>query len=136
MWSLRGPNQIVKVIPGDMTVAHTLGGYITLGKYLINKTPTQIEKDLGLKHGYLIHGAKIYRFTRLPQISEYEYDLTANFPGGLAYYAGSSSDPYPAGSRIIHQWRIRTGVHIPVDSGNFLDLMPGQLFPSSWLYSG
>ena len=134
MWTLTGPNRVVKVLPGEAPVASTLGGYITLGKYLVNRTPAQIETDLGLKRGYLFSGAKIYRFTRLPQSSEYEYDLTANCPGGLAYYAAASSDPYPPGSRTIHQWKIKTGVQIPVDSVNFLDLKPGHRFPSTWLY--
>jgi hypothetical protein len=134
MWSLSGPNKIVKVVKAGGTVAASLGGYITLAKYLINKTPAQIERDLGLHSDDLAGGARIYRFTRLPQSSEYEYDLTAEFPGGLAYYSGSSNNPYPPGSRTIHQWKIRPGVTIPVDSKNFLDLKPGQYFPSVWLY--
>jgi hypothetical protein len=101
MWSLRGPNQIVKVLPAGGTAASTLGGYITLGKFLLNKTPGQIETALGLPAGYLARGARIYRFIRLPQVSEYEYELTAEFPDGLAYSGlqqplrsfGKSNDP-------------------------------------------
>lgn len=133
-WSLRGFNKIVKVVTAKANVAHSLGGYITLGKYLISKTPAEIERDLGLKPGYLAEGAKIYSFTRLPQSSEYEYDLTAKFPGGLAFHAGSSHDPYPEGSPRIHQWKIKPGVQIPVDPAHFLDLKPGQRFPSNWLH--
>ena len=46
MWSLRGPSQVVKVVPAGGSVIQKLGGYITLGKYLINKTPAQIETKL------------------------------------------------------------------------------------------
>jgi hypothetical protein len=133
MWSLRGPNQVVKVTPSGATIASTLGGYITLGKYLLNKTPIQIEAALGLPAGYLATGARIYHFTRLPQVSEYEYELTAKFPGGLAYNPPLSNPSYPPGSQTIHQWRIKPGVQIPVDSTNFLDLKPGQVFPYNWL---
>ena len=133
MWSLTGPNQIVKVLPGGGTVVSTLGGYITLGKFLLNRTPAEIETALGLPPGYLAKGARIYRFTRLPQSSEYEYELTAEFPGGLAYNPAHSDPSYPPGNRKIHQWRIKPGVQIPVDSTNFLDLNPGQVFPYDWL---
>ena len=133
MWSLRGPNQIVKVLPGGGTAASMLDGYITLGKFLLNKTPAQIETALGLPHGHLARGARIYHFTRLPRASEYDYELTAEFPGGLAFNPAYSDPSYPPGSRTIHQWRIKPGVRIPVDSTNFLDLKPGQVFPYSWL---
>jgi len=66
MWSLRGPNQIVKVLPAGGAGAPTLGGCITLGRFLLNKIPAQIENALGLPSGYLVNGARIYRFTRLP----------------------------------------------------------------------
>lgn len=133
MWTLRGPNQIVKVLPGGGSTVSTLGGYITLGKFLLNKTPAQIQTALGLPPFYLVGGARIYRFTRLPQASEYEYELTAEFPDGLAYNPAYSNPSYPSGSRTIHQWRIKPGVQIPVDSKNFLDLKPAQIFPYAWL---
>lgn len=133
MWSLRGPNQIVKVLPAGGAAASTLGGYITLGKFLLNKTPMQIQIALGLPPGYLAMGARIYHFTRLPLASEYEYELTAEFPDGLAYNPAHSNPSYPSGSRTVHQWRIKPGVQIPVDSRTFLDLKPGHVFPYSWL---
>ncbi len=133
VWSIRGPNQIVKVLPAGGTAALTLGGYITLGRFLLNKTPAQIGTALGLPRDYLTSGARIYHFIRLPESSEYEYELTADFPDGLAYNPAYSNPSYPAGSRTIHQWRIKSGVQIPVDSRTFLDLKPGHVFPYSWL---
>jgi hypothetical protein len=123
----------VKVVPADRPAASALEGYITLAKFLLNKTPLQIETALGLERDCLAGGARVYRFTRLPLVSEYEYELTAEFPNGLAYDPGYSDASYPPGSRTIHQWRIRPGVKIPVDSTNYLDLKPGQIFPYSWL---
>ncbi|MEP7355522.1 MAG: hypothetical protein ABI824_20015 [Acidobacteriota bacterium] len=133
VWSLRGPRQIVKVLPAGGMASSTLGGYITLGQSLLNKTPAGIETALGLKRGYLANGARIYHFLRLPQASEYEYEFTAEFPGGLAYNPAHSHPSYPPGSRTIHQWRIKPGVLIPVDSRTYLDLKPGQIFPYEWL---
>ena len=133
MWTLRGPSQIVKVVPRGGSPEAKLGGYITLGKFLLGKTPQEIEHALGLKHGYLADGARIYRFTRLPMLYEYEYELTTLYPDGLAYNPSSSDPAYPPGSPVIHQWRIKPGAQIPVDSRNFLELAPGQPFPYTWL---
>jgi hypothetical protein len=136
MWTLRGPTQVVKVVP--LPPAGTKpdtekGGYITLGIFLNGKTPQQIERALGLKIGYLASGARVYRFARLPQPSEYEYELTTQYPGGLAFNPAYSDPKYPPGSRVIHQWRIKDGVKIPVDAANVLDLHPADAFPYSWL---
>ena len=132
-WSLSGYNRIVKVLPRGGSAATQLGGYITVGSSLLLKTPQQIEDALGLKKGYLAYGARIYRFTRLPVASEYEYELTALYPGGLAFNPAHSNPYYPEGSRVVHQWKIKDGVQIPVDPKNFLDLSPGQPFPGDWL---
>lgn len=135
MWTLRGPTQIVKVVaaPAGGSPATEMGGYITLGKFLLGKTPQQIEQALGLKRDYLKNGARIYRFARLPLAQEYEYELTTLYPDGLAFNPAHSNPDYPPGSRVIHQWRIKPGANIPVDSKNFLDLLPGEQFPYDWL---
>ena len=129
-WSLRGPNCVVKVLPYGST-AQALGGYITLGKFLLGKMPHDIETALGLPTGYLAKGAAIFKFVRLPATHEYEYELTAAHPGGLAYNPAHSHPAYPPGSRSIHQWRIKDAVQIPVS--NSLQLGPNQRFPYDWL---
>lgn len=132
-WSLRGPNRIVKVLPLGSIPQTSLGGYITVGSALLGKTPRQIEQALGLKRDYLAYGARIYRFTRLPMAHEYEYEMTAFFPDGLAFNPAHSNPEYPPGSQKIHQWKIKSGAQIPVDPANFLDLQPSQKFPYDWL---
>lgn len=52
-------------------------------------TLAQLEINLGLRRVYLATGASIYRFARLPLVTEYEYELTAEFSGGLAYNPAS-----------------------------------------------
>lgn len=133
-WSLAGPKRIVKVLPLG-SAACALGGYITVGSSLLGKTPQQIERALGLKNQYLALGARIYRFARLPLIQEYEYELTANYPGGLAFNPAHGNPAYPPGSPHIHQWRIKDHVLIPVDPAHFLDLAPGAKFPYDWLWN-
>ncbi len=129
-WSVTGPNAIVKVLPFSSNAA-ALDGYITLGKYLLGKTPPQIQHALGLPPSYLKNGATIFRLARLPRTDEYEYELTAKYPDGLAYNAAYSSPLYPPGSNIIHQWRVKKGVLIPVSKS--IQLRPGEYLPYDWL---
>ena len=132
LWALRGMNAVVKVVPAGGPPLPAQGGFITVGSFLVGKTPAEIVAALGLNAKEYVSGARIYRFARLPQVSEYEYELTAEFPGGLAYSASSDSS-FPPGSRKVHQWKIKAGIQIPVHQTDFLDLKPGQPFPRSWL---
>jgi hypothetical protein len=134
-WSLRGPNQIVKVVAAGRAPATRLGGFFTLGKFLLGRRCSQIERGLGLPLNSLAMGARIYRFARLPLTWEYAYELTEQSPDGLAFNPAHSDPSYPPGSASIHQWSINKGVEIPVDPVNFLDLAPGTRFPYSWLVS-
>jgi hypothetical protein len=89
--TLRGPTQVVKVVPlpaPGTDPEEEVGGYIIVGKFLLGKTPLQMGQALGLPPSKLQNGARAYRFARLPQVSQYEYELTTYFPGGLAYNPG------------------------------------------------
>ena len=132
-WSLSGPNRVVKVVPLQISKLDAADGYITTGNFLVGKLPSQIERALGLPLNYLCLGARIYRFRRVPMAHEYEYELTAKFPDGLAFNAAHSHPSYQPGSDKVHQWRIKKGCQIPVDPTTALDLQPGQRFPYNWL---
>jgi hypothetical protein len=133
VWQRTGRNRPVKVCPAEWMIDFRLGGYITLGKYLVRKTPAEIERDLGLPKDFLLHGARIYKFTRLPQISEYEYQLTADHPDGFADEGPFPRKPYyPPGSPKIHQWRILPGKSIPVEP-SYYTVRPNLKFPEAWL---
>ena len=132
-WRATGPSRPVKVCPAQWTIDLRLGGYIALGKDLIGKTPQEMERDLGLPEDFLIHGARIYKFTRLPQISEYTHELTADHPDGLADQGPFPGKTYyPPGSKKIHQWKILEGKTIPVDP-KYYTVRPGLQFPGGWL---
>src|SRR5258708_2842714 len=132
-WKPTGFSRPVKVCPAEKPLEFYLGGYFTLGKYLLGKTPAEIERDLGFPRDFLKHGARLYKFARLPQISEFEYELTAYHPDGL-----SDQGPfpgkiyYPPGSPKIHQWRMLKGKFIPVDP-EYFTVRPGFRLPESWL---
>jgi hypothetical protein len=132
VWTATGPNRPVKVCPAQNPLDFRLGGYITLGRYLIGKTSSEIERDLGLPRDFLLHGARIYKFSRLPQLSEYEYELTAAHPGGLSYHGPIGKIVYPPGSEKIHQWRIVSGKTIPVEP-DYCTVRLDQRLSESWL---
>ena len=139
-WALTGPRRIVKVVALGQPVASKLTGYVTLEKSLLGRTPHQIERVLGLPSGALRGGCRIYRFTRLPMMDEFEYELTADHPDGLAFNPadldeararrrldpGSPRKPvYLPGSPAVHQWRLKADV--PVE--HLRDLQPGETYP-------
>lgn len=132
-WRPTGLNRPLKVCPAERPLEFEVGGYFTLGKYLLGRCPTEIERDLGFPRDFLKHGARIYKFTRLPQISEYEYELTADHPDGLADVGPFPRKRYyPPGSPKINQWRIVKGKTIPVDP-EYFTVRPGFQLSESWL---
>ena len=131
-WTLSGPNRIVKVTALSPGVRTGTGGYITIGRYLVGKSPHMIQTALGLPAHWLDLGARIYKLARLPLSSEYTYELTAYYPDGLAYNPAFGNPDYRPGSRNIHQWQIKPGIEIPVEPG-YLELMPGNQLSYEWL---
>ena len=129
-WSLYGPNRLVKVVAlAEKRTQAT--GYITMAKSLFRKTPQAIETDLGLEANSQEHGSRIYRLLRLPLAHEYEYELTAHYPDGLAFNPAMSDSRYPSGSKSVHQWRLLEKHAIPVHPTDVIELLPGQIFQYS-----
>ena len=144
-WSISGPRRIVKVKRLDAAIDEA-DGFITVESYLSRRTPAQINQMLGLPPAYLSDGCNVYAFLRLPKAGEYEYELTAQYPNGLAcndadvaeglsdYQLNKrAGDPtkkvaYPAGSRWVHQWRLKE--KIPVQ--RIAVLLPGQAYKVDW----
>jgi hypothetical protein len=132
-WRLTGLTRPIKVCPAERPLEFDVRGYFTFAKHLLGRTPAEIERDLGLPRDYLKHGARIYKFTRLPQITEYEYELTADHPGGSVDMGPLPGKiHYPPGSPRINQWRILEGRNIPVDP-EYFTVRPGFRVPESWL---
>jgi hypothetical protein len=129
-WSLSGATRVVKVVPCDvarplaeMTTVR-LTGYVCQEIVLLGQRPEDIEGRLGLRVGSCAKGCRIFRFERLPNPSEVAYELTAEFPDGLAF-GPLSNRLYPPGSRAVHQWRLLA----EVPARPLLDLAPGTRYP-------
>ncbi|NML17382.1 hypothetical protein [Azohydromonas caseinilytica] len=125
LWSVGGPNRIVKVVPAERPLTATLKGYVCLEKSLLGKTPIAIEAVLGLPHGFLAGGCRVYRFKRLPMTLEIDHELTAHYPDGQAFNPAMHDAKYPPGSNVVHQWRLL--VDVPVQ--HLIDLRPGEKYP-------
>lgn len=134
-WSLRGPNQPVKVLPFRANVSY-VSGYFTLGKHLIGKTPHQMQVAMGLRPESLITGARVCRFSRLPLSHEVDYELTTAYPDGVVFNPSMSNPDYLPGDPTIHQWQLKRHVRINVRPDDTIDLRPGQPLPYDWLVKG
>jgi hypothetical protein len=147
-WSLDRGRRLVKVVrygaimndPGRARVV----GYVTQERYLIGKTPRDIEIALGLRAFELLSGCRVYRLERLPQHSEYTYELTAAMPDGLAFNPADALEAhfrptesgigrhYPSGSPTIPQWKVN--VAIPLI--HLIDLGPPMQYPRDFAERG
>ena len=124
-WSLKGPSRIVKILQIGPSRPRALHGYVCQEKVLLGRTPFEIERNLGLKLGYLQSGCGVYALQRLPLTCEYEYELTTAQPGGLAFDSVISNPDYAPGHPFIHQWRLL----VDIPAFHLLDLLPGKRYP-------
>ena len=128
-WSSQGPNRLVKVVrlATAMNVAFRTRavGYVTQEKYLFGKTPTEIERALGLPPFNLGRGCRVFRLERLPQRGEYTDELSAAMPGGLAFNPADAEEAwarfdadkslrevpyYGPGDERIPQWDVTVAI--------------------------
>jgi hypothetical protein len=114
-----------KILPAGIELVDTLRGYVCQEKVLLGKTPSDMERNLGLKLGHLQGGCRVYALRRLPMTFEYAYELTTAQPGGLAFDPVMSNPDYLPGSSFIQQWRLL--VDMPVIY--LLNLLPSQRYP-------
>jgi hypothetical protein len=115
-----GLNQLVKVVSlfvynefeknrKGRNEAFPVTKFVTLEKFLLGQTPEEIETSLGLKRDMLRSGCVVIGLQRQPGPSEVEYELTAEYPDGVAFTVLSHQDYLP-GDKRIHQWRLRVTI--------------------------
>jgi hypothetical protein len=143
-WSKDGPQRLVKVV-NFRTLMNTPDharavGYVTQELYLFGKTPTDIERALGLPPFRLRRGCRVFELERLPLRGEYSDELTADTPGGLAFDLGDALEAryrydndksmvevpyYPPGDRWIPQWNVTAAIPLK----HIRDLPPNITYP-------
>jgi hypothetical protein len=103
-WSKGGFNRPVKIVSSERGPIGEVEGYITQEKFVKGRTPSEIEKILGLKVGELRSGAFVMALMRLPKESEFSLRSYSNQPGGCPFLEGGQ---YPPGQGAP-QWQLTT----------------------------
>lgn len=133
IWTLTGPNALVKVVEVPRAVRvkgeGKLFGYFTQAKYIDGLSSNQIQRDLGLPPGSGELGMWVFWFSRLPLYEEFDQRYFACFPGGKPWTEAeyekfnqarkdyltkpdAFTGSYPPGSPDIPQWEIKKGLTI------------------------
>jgi hypothetical protein len=128
-WRQGGMDTLVKVMPKGMTpAAGRMAGYCTTFKFVVGRTPAEMESVLGFAAGTkLAQGAEIYLVRPLPTARQFELRGYTQLPGGVA-----TNDPayqphpsYPPGLGAP-QWDLtnypQSGLH------HLATVNPGQRF--------
>src|SRR5215471_20008553 len=134
-FALSGLNRLVKVIaiPADGDIPSTVSGYVTQERFILGKTPMQIQKALGVEVGSLVPGCIVLALQTVPGPSQIDYELTTNLPGGLAPSPLSDPKYPPFAKKYVHQWRLRVLIRAafvcrlgPSDQYKGVSRKPGQ----------
>lgn len=86
LWREGGMNTLVKVAPkGTVPNAGFTAGYCTLFKYVVGRTPAEMEAIVGLAAGSkLLNGAEIFTCDPLPRPDQFELRGYTQCPGGIS----------------------------------------------------
>lgn len=91
----------VKVMPTGVD-QQEVSGFFTQAKFILGRTPEQMEYVLGLKVGDLKNGATIYEISQIPSAEQFVPAGYTHMPGGRFYQHDSK---YPIGAGAI-QFRL------------------------------
>ncbi len=109
MWRRGGPDTLVKVAPkGTTPDPSRSAGYCTTIKYLLGRSPAEMELLVGLAVGSkLAGGADIFRLSPLPLAAQFELRGYSQCPAGIPTNApGYVPHPgYPPGQGVP-QWEL------------------------------
>ena len=99
-WRAGGGDTLVKVFPkGTQPSDARMVGYCTTLKYVVGRTPEEMERILGFKSGTkLKDGAEVFRVDPLPSPGQFEFRAYSHLPAGVAQIDGKVvNELYPPG---------------------------------------
>lgn len=67
-----GIERPVKVVPSEVGIQDTVGGYFTEEKWILGRTTSEMEDGLGFAKGYLKNGATIYELEDISNEDQFE----------------------------------------------------------------
>jgi hypothetical protein len=94
------------------------GGYVTQAKFVVGRTPEQMEAILGLQRGELKEGAYVMTIES-PQVDQFELRSYTNLPDGKVFVPGVS-DPRWLPALGAPQWQISKGVLVRATGSKFV----------------
>jgi hypothetical protein len=122
-WSAFGPDTLVKVMAaGSTPVAGRAVGYCSTIKFVIGRTPAEMESVLGLRSGTkLSSGAEIFAVFPLPSAEEFDLRGYTHTPEGIPTDVKTPHPDYPPGqgapqwdlSRVDQQRHLRWIATVP-----------------------
>ena len=101
-------------------------GFVSQERFLLAKSPAQIEEALGIKVNSLSAGCLVLALQSVPGPSQIEYRLTTNFPDGVAPSVLDDPDYPPFKKRYVHPWRLR----VPMRASFVCRLGPDMTYQS------
>jgi hypothetical protein len=125
IWAAGAADSLVKVAPVG-NLLQTAAGFATTIKFVVGRTPEDMETTLGFKaDSKLVGGADIYAFTKLPANNEFQFAGYTHLPGGIPTDDPSytKNPQYPPG-RGAPQWIIATPLPVVL----LVRVQPGQVF--------
>lgn len=136
LWKSGGENTLVKVTPRGMTPNASMTiGYCTTLKFVVGRTPAEMEAIVGFQQGSkLAHGAEIFLVNPLPLPEQFELRGYTQTPAGVstsaAHYVPVPGFPPGLGAP---QWELK---RVSQSALKWIATVnPGQRFtyhPSGW----
>jgi len=118
----RSLDQPVKVIPFVDRTPSIVGGYFTQEKFVLDKTPEQMEAVLGI-FGKLRRGAHVLQFVETLHQGDFENRAYSYLPDGKEYVPNPSETVYLPG-KGAPQWLLTRKIQVTC----LATLRPGQPF--------
>jgi hypothetical protein len=97
MWRRGGMDTLVKAVPKGLEPDPLrTSGYCTTFKFIVGRTPSEVEQIVGLAIGSkLVSGADIYTFDPLPSPAQFELRGYSQCPAGISTDNTSNYVPHP-----------------------------------------
>ncbi|MBP2293212.1 hypothetical protein [Azospirillum rugosum] len=131
VWAKGGGDALVKVVPRGSPFFGTVAGYVTTIKYVVGRTPGEVEKIVGFaQDSKLKDGMDIYEIVGLPNLHQFDIRGYSQCPAGISTDVMEPDPMYPPGLGAP-QWELKR--ETPMRARHIATVLPGQVF--SYPYS-
>ena len=127
LWRKGGMDTLVKVVPlGRTPNKDRTIGYCTTFKYVVGRTPAEMEATVGFRAGSkLAGGASVFLVTPLPNAAQFRLSGYSQTPEGVPTDVKAPHPDYPPGLGVP-QWELTSASQANLRL--LADVAPGQKF--------